>query len=57
MPIEKLILQKEEVTDARWVSIIEFEEMCLQELIVPSVANRFNLYRGKILNYMNSSAL
>ncbi len=51
--VEQLKLQKEEVIDAKWVDIIEFDEMGLKESIVPSVLKRFNLYRDRILQYIH----
>lgn len=53
--IDKLKLQKEEVTDAKWVSIAEFEQMCSKNLIAPFTVNDFNLYRDKILQHMNGT--
>lgn len=50
--IDQLRLQKEEVTDAKWVSITEFEEMCSKKMITPVCEEDFNIYREKMLKYL-----
>lgn len=47
--IEKLILQKEEVISAKLVSVQEFQMMNDDNLVVPSVWNRFNLYKTQLI--------
>lgn len=47
--IERLNLQKEEVVSAQIVSPKEFEVMNSNKLIVPSVWDRFDLYKSDLL--------
>lgn len=47
--LSNLKLQAEEVIDAKWVTIDEFNDMCLKKLIVPVVAEEFKFYENKIL--------
>lgn len=51
--IDTLRLQSEEVTDAKWVNIAEFEEMCLKKSFSPHSEYDFNMYREIILKSMN----
>ena len=47
--IGNLILQKEEVVSAKLVSPEEFEMMNNDNLVVPSVWDRFNEYKDQLL--------
>lgn len=47
--LSDLKLQAEEVTDAKWVNINEFDTMCSKDLIVPVVLEQFRQYRNEIL--------
>lgn len=49
MQLSDLKLQKEEVSDAKWVSISEFESMCTKGMIVPIILEQFKYYRNVIL--------
>lgn len=46
--ISDLVLQKEEVVDAKIVSIEELNELCRRKEIVPTVVERLKIYRHKI---------
>lgn len=47
--IEDLKLQAEEVIDAKWVDMQEFDEMGSKKLILPMAVEQFNSYKSKIL--------
>ena len=47
--LETLNLQKEEVISVKLVSPLEFQKMNENELVVPNVWNRFNLYKNVLL--------
>lgn len=51
VPIGELKLQPEEVTDAKWVTLPEFEQMCAEGLMALPTQERFSLYREKLLPY------
>lgn len=53
--IKSLKLQKEEVTDAKLVSVDEFEKMSLSELITPCTLYDYNGYRENIVKFMNEN--
>jgi 8-oxo-dGTP pyrophosphatase MutT (NUDIX family) len=44
-----LKLHDREVINAKWVDIYEFEDMCINKVIVPATIERFNLYRDKLI--------
>lgn len=44
-----LKLQKEEVSDAKWVNISEFDDMCAKGIIAPVILEQFKQYRNQIL--------
>lgn len=51
--VDQLKLQQEEVTDGKWVSVFDFEQMCSQKLIAPFVVDDYAVARNKILQQMN----
>lgn len=46
--LSDLKLQSEEVVDAKWVNINEFNTMCIKDLVVPVVSEQFLLYKNEI---------
>lgn len=55
-PIEELILQAEEVVEAKWVSIAKFEAICTEGEVVPTVIHRYELYKDKLFECINKNA-
>lgn len=47
--IDSLVLQEEEVTEARFVTLNELDELCLNNKIV--IKERYKMYRDKIALY------
>lgn len=46
--LSDLKLQSEEVIDAKWVNIEEFDTMCFKSLIVPAVLEQYKSYKNHI---------
>lgn len=46
--LSDLKLQPEEVIDAKWVTIDEFNIMCMKGLIVPIIVEEFKHYKNEI---------
>ena len=49
--IEDTVLQQEEVTDVKWVTISEFESMFNGGLVVPSIGYFVNLFNEKVQQF------
>ena len=47
--IKDIVLQPEETIDARWVTDGEIRKMIEDEVFVPSVGRRYDMYKGKTL--------
>lgn len=56
MPIDALRLQKEEVVDAKWVTVEEFEAMERQGEVARTVSDKYNRYKKQILGYISKNA-
>ena len=47
-PLEEIVLQPGETSDARWVTIPQLEEMIHQGLVAKPIARRFRLHRERL---------